>query len=161
MMNALVIYFTATGNTREVAQMIAEQAGADLYEIKLQKPLPESEFGVYVKGIAMMLKKKNPALYEDFPALAAYDTLFIGTPVWGSKMAPPVKAFLEACPPCKQKIGIFSCYKGAGQEGCFKSMCEALEGNEILGELALTDHLAYDSDYRSDAVSEWLEKNFK
>ena len=157
-MNALVIYFSATGNTREVALMIAEQAGADIYEIKLQKPLPESEFGVYVKGISMMLKKKNPALKEDFPPLSAYDIVFIGTPVWGSKMAPPLKAFLEACPLGKQKTALFVCYKASGYEGCFKDMREALKDQEIVGELALTDHLAYDSDCRANSVKAWLEK---
>ena len=91
---ALVVYFSRTGeqytvgvidkgNTAIVAEMIAEAAGADLFELLPaddRYPMTYDE----LTDVAMREQNENarPEYAGDLPDLAAYDTIFIGAPVW-------------------------------------------------------------------------------
>ena len=81
--NTLVVYFSWSGNTEEMAAYIAEQTGGDLYEITPQTPYPED----YNETAEIAEKERNenarPAMADLPDAIDQYDTIVLDTPSGG------------------------------------------------------------------------------
>ena len=103
--NALVVYFSATGNTGEAAGYIAGAIGADVFEIVPADPYtseeltwtdPESrvstEHDARVAGetVTVELTQTTPDNWD------SYDTVFIGYPIWWGEAAWPVDTFVQS-----------------------------------------------------------------
>ena len=89
----LVVYFSRTGenysvgvieegNTAKMAKIIADQTGADLFEIVPEVPYPDD----YDSVLPIATREKNedalPAYLGDIDNWDQYDTVFIGYPIW-------------------------------------------------------------------------------
>lgn len=78
----LVAYFSWGGTTERMAKMIAEQTGANLYEIEPVNPYPTA----YTPTTEVALEEKNnnarPAIKTKVEGWEDYDVVFIGCPVW-------------------------------------------------------------------------------
>lgn len=90
----LVLYFSRSGNTRELATMIHKKVGGDIAEIKTVKPYPKDH-----KEATEQVKKElasgfKPELQPLTINIAQYDTVFIGSPCWFSHISTPVSSFL-------------------------------------------------------------------
>lgn len=100
--NVLVVYYSATGNTKEIANYIVDNTGADLFEIELADPYTDDDLDytddnsrvVYEyenpEERVVELKTETPDNWED------YDTVFIGYPIWWGIAAWPVSSFVQA-----------------------------------------------------------------
>ena len=93
-MKCAVVYFSWSGNTRFAAETIAKNAGADLFEIKAEKPY-SSDFNkccdeAKPECYGKTLRAINPIEGLD---LAKYDLVFVGSPNWWGTMAPPVRTW--------------------------------------------------------------------
>lgn len=92
----LVAYFSRTGNTRVIAEQIRRARDADLFEIRPARPYPED----YEETVAQARRERDegyePPLAATVPGLAAYDTVFLGLPVWGGTAPPVIRSFLSA-----------------------------------------------------------------
>lgn len=96
--HTLVAYFSATGNTHAVAQNIVSILGADSYRIEPLNPYPEEPYDVSMDIQAEAYNDLRPAV-ENLPdkeVIAAYDTIFVGSPIWWHQPAMVVCTFLEA-----------------------------------------------------------------
>lgn len=97
----LVAYFSATGTTREVAQKLARVANADLYEITPQQKYTAADLDWRNKQarstVEMANKQSRPAIVNNVPDLAQYDTVIIGFPIWWYTAPTIVNTFIEAC----------------------------------------------------------------
>lgn len=90
----LVIYYSWTGNTQDIARRIQRQTGADMYEIKTEEEFKKSP--AFYARIKQQLKTgQYPALQLHPLDLTPYDTVFVGSPVWWYTAATPVLAFLR------------------------------------------------------------------
>lgn len=94
----LVAYFSATGNTHAVAQNIVSILGADSYRIEPLNPYPEEPYDVSMDIQAEAYNDLRPAVgnLPDKEVIAAYDTIFVGSPIWWHQPAMVVCTFLEA-----------------------------------------------------------------
>lgn len=92
----LVVYFSRSGNTRVVAGLIHRARGTDLFEIRLASAYPED----YEQTVEQARKETEsgyrPPLAATVPAIAGYDTVFLGFPIWGTTVPPAVRSFLSA-----------------------------------------------------------------
>lgn len=87
----LVAYFSNTGNTREVAELIAEYTGGDLDEIRRSIPYEDlnEEAKVEIEdGI-------RPDIVTDITDVAVYDVIFVGYPIWWDEAPAMIASFLE------------------------------------------------------------------
>lgn len=94
----LVAYFSATGNTHAVAQNIVSILDADSYRIEPLNPYPEDPYDVSMDIQAEAYGDLRPAVgnLPDKEVIAAYDTIFVGSPIWWHQPAMVVCTFLEA-----------------------------------------------------------------
>lgn len=93
---ALVAYFSRSGNTRVVAGLIHRARDTDLFEIRPASPYPED----YEETVEQARKEREsgykPPLEAKVPAIAGYDTVFLGFPIWGQTVPPVIRSFLSA-----------------------------------------------------------------
>ena len=80
----LVAYFSASGTTKKVANMIAEAAGEDLYEIQPEIPYTTADLNWMDKksrsSVEMSDKTIRPAIADTDANIEAYDEIVIGFP---------------------------------------------------------------------------------
>ena len=86
MSKKLVAYFSATGVTAKVADMLADAVGADIYEISPAVPYTKTDLNWMDKHsrstIEMNDKTIRPAIADQTVNMAQYDTIFLGFPIW-------------------------------------------------------------------------------
>ena len=95
----LVIYFYATGNTKAVAEKIAELTGADIYEIVPAEPYTADDLDYNVSDCRanreMNDASARPAIGGDSIDVSGYDTVMIGYPIWWGTMPRIINTFLD------------------------------------------------------------------
>ena len=134
MSNVLVVYYSRTGGTRQVAQTLADALGADVEEIV---DLRERKgFWGYLRSAFGAMLGKPAAIREPQKDPAAYRLVVVGTPVWSSSVSTPVLAYLQSRGPVAPRVAFFLTHGGSGAERVFRQM-EALCGKRPIASLAL------------------------
>lgn len=88
--NVLIAYFSYTGNTEEVAQMIAEYTGGDLAEIQRAE-----EYGdLQEEAETEILDGVHPEITVSVDSIERYDTIFVGYPIWWDEAPAMIATFL-------------------------------------------------------------------
>ncbi len=127
----LVIYYSQTGATEQVALEIARLLNADTLSIDVTQPYD----GTYDETIARCLKERElnmvPELKETGIDPAQYDTIFIGYPIWFGTYAPPVAALVKDVDFSGKKIVPFCTFGSGGLGASMKDLKAALPGSEI------------------------------
>ena len=169
----LVVYFSRTGeqytvgvidhgNTAIVAEMIADETGADLFEV-----LPEDDHYpmTYAELTDVAKKEQNekarPAYAGDVPDLSQYDTVFIGAPVWWGDWPMIMYTFFEenAEALSGKTLVPFSTHEGSGLSGFDKKLSSAVSGSTVLKGLAARGNdCQNDQDSVRKSVNDWLMK---
>ena len=95
----LVVYFSCTGNTKAVAEKIAELCGADIYEIVPSEPYTADDIDYNQSdcraNLEMNDENARPAIGSETLDLSDYDTVFIGYPIWWGTMPRIINTFLD------------------------------------------------------------------
>ena len=116
-MKTLVAYFSASGSTRKLAKNLAEVLGADVFEIKPETPYTGKDLNwnnsQSRSSVEMADKNSRPALAESAD-VAAYDTIFLGFPIWWYVAPHIVNSFLESGDFSGKKIVVFATSGGSG-----------------------------------------------
>ena len=110
--------------TRKVSEIIAEQKGADLLEVKDQKSR-SGAMGFFMGGFDA-IRGKSTSISYDTVDMADYDTVYIGTPVWASKPTPAILEFIRQNDFSNNDVVTFATLGGSGGESTVKAMNEAV-----------------------------------
>lgn len=84
------------GNTHIVADMIAQETGGTLFEIRPAVPYPEGYQDTVRRAQQEKQEQARPKLAGDVPDWDSYDVVFLGYPIWWSDAPMPVYTFLES-----------------------------------------------------------------
>ena len=95
----LVVYFSGTGNTKSLAETIAETSGADIFEIVPEVPYTSADLN-YNNDNCRANQEQNdssarPAIANRIENIDEYDTIFIGYPIWWGTMPRIINTFLD------------------------------------------------------------------
>ena len=114
----LVAYFSASGTTKKVAEMIAESAGADLFEIEPKVAYTKADLNWMDKKsrstLEMNDKKIRPEMVNTPLDVDAYDEVILGFPIWWYVAPTIVNTFLETYDFSGKKIVLFATSGGSG-----------------------------------------------
>ena len=96
----LVVYFSATGNTRSVAEKIASITNADIYEIKAAQEYTDADLD-WNDSESRTTKEQNdasarPEIGSDPVSLEGYKTVYIGYPIWWGEEPRIMDTFVES-----------------------------------------------------------------
>ncbi len=153
----LVVYFSATGNTEEAANYIAEATGGDIFEIQPAEPYTDDDLN-WTDDNSRVTREHEDESLRDVELVAdtadnwdQYDTVFIGYPIWWGIAAWPVDTFVEANDFTGKTVIPFctSSSSGIGQSG------------QLLADLAGTgdwqEGQRFSSGVSQDEVQEWID----
>lgn len=95
----LVVYFSATGTTKGVAEKIAEITGADTYEIKAAQEYTDADLNRNDSN-SRSTKEQNdssvrPEIGSEAVSLDGYSTIYIGYPIWWGEEPRIMDTFVE------------------------------------------------------------------
>lgn len=114
----LVAYFSAGGTTKRVAEMIADSAEADLFEIKPKIPYTKADLDWMDKksrsSVEMNDKKFRPEVLAPDIDLSSYDEIILGFPIWWYVAPTIVNTFLENHDFSGKKLILFATSGGSG-----------------------------------------------
>ena len=115
---ALVAYFSATGNTKKVAQNLAKALHVDIYEIKPAVPYTEADLNWRDKtsrsSVEMSNEASRPEMAENDISVKEYDVIYLGFPIWWGTAPRIVKTFLEKHDFSNKKIVLFATSGSSG-----------------------------------------------
>ena len=118
MSKQLVAYFSASGVTAAVAKTLADAVNADLYEIRPATPYSNADLNWSDKNSRSSREaadpKSRPALADTEANIAAYDTIFLGFPIWWYVAPHIVNSFLESYDFSGKTIVVFATSGGSG-----------------------------------------------
>ena len=116
----LVVYWSwsETHNTKVVAEMLKEKTGADLAVIEMVTPYPSDFGGAAQAGQRDIAQTKAPAIKDIGVDVSKYDPIYVGTPIWFSSWAPPVRTFLQNYDFTGKTVALF-CTHGQGNPATF------------------------------------------
>lgn len=98
--SVLVVYFSATGTTKDVAEKIAAITDADLYEIKAAQEYTEADLDWHDDNSRTTKeqddKSVRPEIGSDPVTLDGYTTIYIGYPIWWGEEPRIMDTFVES-----------------------------------------------------------------
>lgn len=155
MSKQLVAYFSATGTTKKAAERLAGAIGADLFEIKPAVPYTQADLNWMDKhsrsSVEMNDLKSRPAIAGMPADLGAYDTVFVGFPIWWYVAPTIVNTFLESCDLTGKTVVPFATSGGSGMGGTNKALAPSCTGARLL------EGKVFRSSTNADTLREWVK----
>ena len=128
-MKTLIVYFSATGNTKAAAQKLAKEFKAELYEITPEVPYTVADLDWRDKTsrstIEMKDKTSRPAITGRCENIADYDTVWIGFPVWWYTAPTIVNTFIEAHDLSGKTLNVFATSGGSDVKDSYNDLKKA------------------------------------
>lgn len=122
-----VVYFSATGNTADIAEKIANILNADKFEIIPEEPYTPDGLNYNDDNCRANLEMNDdsarPAISGDMTALTEYDTVFIGYPIWWGTAPRIIDTFFESYDMSGKTVYTF-CTSGGNGIGMGKTNSE-------------------------------------
>lgn len=136
MSKKLVAYFSASGITRKVAEMIAEAADCDIYEITPKVAYTKADLNWMDKksrsSVEMNDKKIRPELADNTINISGYDEIILGFPIWWYVAPTIINTFLEAHDFAGKKIVLFATSGGSGFGNTVKELQPSAPNAQIV-----------------------------
>ena len=153
----LVVYYSATGNTENVANYIAAATNGDLFKLEPTEPYSDADLNWTDDNSRVVREHDNPderdivLVKSTVENWDEYDTIFIGYPIWWGIAAWPVNGFIEANDFTGKTVIPF----------CTSSSSGLGESGKLLAEMAGTGDWQEGQRFRSGVsesdVTAWVE----
>lgn len=122
----LVAYFSTTGTTQKVAEKIAKEQKADLFEIKPMVAYTAADLDWRDKqsrsSVEMNDKASRPEMAGKVENMDQYTTIYIGFPIWWYVAPHIINTFIEAHNLEGKTLIPFATSGGSGIEGAVKDL---------------------------------------
>lgn len=152
----LVVYYSATGNTEQAAEYIAEVTGGDLFELEPAEPYTDEDLN-WTDDNSRVSREYADESLRDVELVSttvenwdSYDTVYIGYPIWWGIAAWPVNGFVSANDFTGKTVIPFATSSSSGMG----------ESGELLAELAGTgdwqEGQRFSSGVNETDVTEWV-----
>lgn len=150
---SLVIYFSWSGNTENVAKSIQSQTDSDIFEIVPATPYSDDYDTVVDLAQEEQRSKARPAISGTIKNIADYDVIYVGFPNWWGDMPMILYTFFDTYDLSGKTVALFCTSGGSGLSGTVNEV-KSLEPNATVTEGL---HIGSGSSSNPDkAVSEWL-----
>lgn len=154
----LVVYYSASGNTKEVAETMADTLKADIFEILPNEPYTDEDLD-WTNDNSRVSVEHNDESKRDVPLIKItpdnweqYDTVYIGFPVWWGIAAWPINGFVKGNDFTGKNVIPF----------CTSSSSGIGESGEILADIAGTGNWLegkrFSSNTSEEDVKEWINE---
>lgn len=154
---SLVVYFSATGNTKAVAETLAGASGADIYEIVPEQPYTSDDLNYNDRSSRSTAeqndKNARPAISGGVTNIEQYDVIYVGYPIWWGDMPRILYTFIDTYDLSGKTIAPFCTSGGSGLSGTPGTIADLESGATVLDGLHIGSSSANNSQSK---VDEWL-----
>lgn len=151
----LVAYFSAGGTTAATAKGLAQASGADLYEIRPEVPYTSADLDWTNQksrsSMEMKDKEFRPALADKDAEIDAYETIFLGFPIWWYVAPTIINTFLESYDFSGKKIVLFATSGGSGFGNTLRELSKSVNGTA-----AMTEGRILNGKHSADDLKAWV-----
>jgi flavodoxin len=122
MSNTLVVYYSLTGHTRQIAEAIAAALDADLEVIEdtFNRDTSLGRPRSAIEGLLGLRSSITPPKHD----LSEYDLVVVGTPVWSARLSSPVRAYLSQQRASLKRVAFFCTQGGIGGKWALQNMAK-------------------------------------
>lgn len=153
----LVVYYSATGNTAKVAEVIVNENDMDVFAIMPEQPYSTEDLA-WTDGNSRVSKEhadpalQDVALLQDTPDnWDSYETVIIGYPIWWGQAAYPVASFVKANDFTGKTVIPFCTSASSDIGDSAQNLADLAKGGEWMGGMR------FPSDVNSDEVRQWID----
>ncbi|MCX6665288.1 MAG: NAD(P)H-dependent oxidoreductase [Euryarchaeota archaeon] len=115
-MKTAIIYYSRTGNTRHVVQLLENKMKEKKVDVDIIEIQTAKKPGFFKAGSAGMKEKELP-ITNTCVDLQPYDMFLVGSPIWAGKPAPLIKTFFNSVKNAKgKKASVFITCSGKPEE---------------------------------------------
>lgn len=151
--NILVLYFSMSGNTETVANMIHNEVGGDIVKLETVKTYPEDYNELVDYAQEEQQENARPELRTVIENIDMYDTIFLGYPNWWGDMPMPIYTFLDTYDLSGKTIAPFITHGGSGLSKTPENIRKEEPGATVTEGLAIYGSRASSS---QSEVTAWL-----
>ena len=130
--SSLVVYFSWSGNTRNVAEEIGRQTGADLFELVPATPYSEDYDTVLEEAQDEQSRKARSEISDTIEGFENYDVIYLGYPIWYGDAPMVIYTFLESYDLSGKTIVPFCTSGSSGIETSVSSIRSACPNTSVL-----------------------------
>ncbi|MCL1972146.1 MAG: NAD(P)H-dependent oxidoreductase [Endomicrobia bacterium] len=154
----LIVYYSWSGNTAELAKIIQKETGGDIFEIQTEKPYPKE-----YKAVTEQAKKEindgyKPAIKGKINNIAEYDVIFVGSPNWWGTIAPAVTTFLSEYDLSGKIVAPFFTHGGGGMQNCAADTAKLLPKSAVVQAVTFSGYRVKDS---QEDIKAWVKEVLK
>lgn len=156
--NVLVVYYSATGNTEEVANTIADITQGTLFELEPVQPYTDEDLNWTDDNSRVVYEHENEdqrnveLVSTEVENWDLYDTVFIGYPIWWGIAAWPVNSFVENNDFSNKTVIPF----------CTSSSSDIGDSSELLAQMAQSGDWQkgqrFSSSSNQEDIQSWLDE---
>lgn len=127
----LIVYFTRSGNTEKIADIISKKTGGKKVRLETVKAYPQD----YDSLLDIVMEEKTgnarPELKTKIAHMENYDTVFVGYPIWHGDVPMAVLTFLEEYDFTGKKVIPFCSSGSSSPDTSFAHVKESAKGAEV------------------------------
>lgn len=150
----LVAYFSNTGNTKEVAEKIANAANADIYAIKAKVPYTDDDLNYNNDNCRANIEQNDssarPEIEGSVENMDDYDVVYIGYPIWWGNCPKIIDTFMESYD-FSDKTVIPFCTSGSSGIGTSENTLKSYEANWFSGR-------RFSSNVSEEDIKAWIDE---
>ena len=139
--DTIVVYFSATGTTKGVAERIANVTDADIFEIIPEEPYSDADLDWNDNNSRTTIEMNDPdvrpAIANDTVDLNGYTTVYIGYPIWWGDFPMTMYTFFEAHDLNGKTLITFVTHEGSGVSGTDKTLTRLYRNADVKEPLAI------------------------
>ena len=153
----LVVYYSATGNTAKVAEVIVNENDMDVFAIMPEQPYSTEDLAWTDENSRVSKEHSDPALQDvallqDTPdSWDSYETVIIGYPIWWGQAAYPVASFVKANDFAGKTVIPFCTSASSDIGDSAQNLADLAKGGEWMGGMR------FPADVNSDEVRQWID----
>jgi flavodoxin len=155
---SIIIYFSRSGNTQNLARMIYNEIGGDMLELTVTDPYPSDYRQAVERADEERDNQEYPEIDTDIPDLSQYNTVYLGYQTWSMTLSNPMISFLmnHGSNFSGKTIYPFSTNAGYGEGDTIERIEELAPGASVSTSFSIQDE---DLLNNQDQVTTWLNEN--
>ena len=154
-MKKLVAYFSASGTTKNVAEILATAIGADTFEIVPTEAYTTADLNWMDKksrsSVEMGDKSSRPQIKNGLKNIDDYDVVFLGFPIWWYTAPRIINTFLESYNFSGKTVVLFATSGGSSLGNTAKDLLSSAGGAKIISGKILNGNPSKES------LAQWVE----
>lgn len=136
MSNTLVVYYSLTGHTRQIAEVIAAANDADLEVIEdtFNRDTGLGRIRSSIESLLGLSSSITPPKLD----LREYDLVVVGTPVWAARLSSPVRSYLSQQCASLERVAFFCTQAGIGGTWALQNMAK-VSGQSPIARMIISE----------------------